>query len=181
MIPVRIWCFQSTQPRIHISPEGGKKKVYLLGPFKKWEQFENALQALRAQSILLISFLTKQPTISSWSLEVSHTFFASVPESYKWPLLPVTVTKVNGSWGLPVKTVDVAQGVLEIRFSKWLVLGGWDEGARYKQNTAHQLEKKACHDKRQWHLNPLECTTNSTIETGGVSPSKPPGQFTANA
>ena len=34
-------------------------EVYLLGPFKKWEQFENALQALRAQSIL-ISSLTKQ-------------------------------------------------------------------------------------------------------------------------
>lgn len=109
---VRIWCFQSTGPRIHISPEGGEKKVCLLGPFKKWEQFENVLQALRAQSILISSLTkqpTNQPTISSWPLEVSPTFFASIPERYKWLLLPVKVAKVNGSWGLPVKTVDLAQ------------------------------------------------------------------------
>lgn len=88
------------------------RKVCLLGPFKKWEQFENVLQALRAQSILISSLTkqpTNQPTISSWPLEVSPTFFASIPERYKWLLFPVKVAKVNGSWGLPVKTVDLAQ------------------------------------------------------------------------
>ena len=35
MIPVRIWCLQSTGPRIHISPEGGGGKSLSPGAFQK--------------------------------------------------------------------------------------------------------------------------------------------------
>lgn len=130
---VRIWCFQSTGPRIHISPEGGEKSLISLGPSKKWEQFENVLQALRAQSIL-ISSLTKQPTNQpttslpdlSWGVT---DFLASIPEHYKWLLFPVKVAKVNGSWGAPVKTVDLAQRCTWDMIFQMVSVGGlgWDQ------------------------------------------------------